>query len=76
MLLVWPDLLEAVAVFTRCLMQTGGMAAVPMGIPALEIHAALQLTGVRRRDWPQVSADVSAMGRLAAEAIQKRTAGK
>lgn len=76
MLLVWPDLLPAVAVFSRCVMQVGGMAGAPMGIPATEIHSALLIVGLRRADWPGVSADVTAMGQLAAAEIRRRTPRK
>lgn len=57
-------------------MAAGGMSALPLGIPAVEMQAAAQLVGVRRRDWLMVSSDVAAMGRIAADAVQKRARSK
>jgi hypothetical protein len=68
-LVVWPDLLPAVAVFQRCVPAiAGGMAPHSLGIPASEIRAALVLARAPRADWPEISEDVSAMGRVAAQA--------
>lgn len=71
-LLVWPDLLQAVAVYTRCVMAVGGMAGASMGLPASEVLAALKMLQVPRAEWEQISADVSAMGHLAANGINAR----
>lgn len=73
MLLVWPDLHDAVAVFDRCVMAAiGGMGVVWQGIAATEIRAALTLARIPRARWLDVSDDVSRMGRVAADAMNKR----
>jgi hypothetical protein len=72
-LFVWPDLLDACAVFERCVLSAiGGMGVHYQGIPAAEIRAALVIARVPRARWLDVSADVSSMGRIAADAHNQR----
>ena len=65
-----------VAVFRRCVMSVGGMSGAPMGLAAIEIRAALELLDVPREDWPQVSADVSVLGQIAAHGRNLRAQAK
>ena len=65
--------MDAATAFNRCVMSAaGGFGVAWLGIPALEVHAALSLMGVPTSEWPQVSADVAAMGRIAAEGFNRR----
>lgn len=76
-LYVWPDLRDAVRVCQRCVQATtGGMALIWHGIASAELEAALRLMGLPAERWPEVSADVAEMGRIAADGFNRRTASR
>lgn len=67
---------DAVQVFTRCrqeYMPAGG-GAHALGLSALEIDAALRLSGVPAERWPEISDQVLHMGKVAAQALNERGA--
>lgn len=67
---------DAVQVFLRCtqLYSTSMAGACALGLTAMEIEAACRLCTVPRSTWPEVSMDVLHMGRIAAEALNRRQA--
>jgi hypothetical protein len=50
----------------------GAGRAICMGIAATEIHAALQLRCLPRRQWPEVAQGIQLMGRMSASTINKK----
>lgn len=48
---------------------SGAGGAICLGIPATEIHAALQLQRVPRPQWREVAAGIQLMGRVGAAMI-------
>lgn len=73
-LYVWPDLMDAVCAFSRCVQTViSGMTVSWLGISASEIRASLELTGVPVSDWPATSSDISEMGRIVSGELNRRS---
>lgn len=72
---VWPENWLAVRIFvdleTSWTLVVPGFGAGPrrVGLPATEIHAAVSLCGVRKRDRPNLYRDLRTMERAAIEAM-------
>ena len=71
---VWADLMPAVDVFGRCLVEglMGMGGVVWLGISAVEVRAAMAAARIPPRQWPDVAEDVQAMGSVVAEERNKR----
>lgn len=67
---------NAVQVFLRC--AQGYLASMAgawaMGFTAVEIESGCRLCAIAERDWPELSEQVRDMGRVAAEALNRRHA--
>ncbi|MCC6593009.1 MAG: DUF1799 domain-containing protein [Xanthomonadales bacterium] len=63
---VWACNWRAFTVYQSCQLTHVGMSGACLGLSAREIHAALELHGVPRSRWRDLSADLMVMGRAAA----------
>lgn len=63
-------------VYQSCQLTHVGMSGACLGLSAAEIRAALELHGVPRSRWRDLSADLMVMGRAAAGYLAEKAKAK
>lgn len=63
---VWRCNARVVRVYRTCQLSHVGMSGACIGLSAVEIRTALELHGIPRKQWREMSADLAVMGHAAA----------
>ncbi len=69
---VWRCNARVVKVYRTCQLSHVGMSGACIGLSAVEIRTALELHGIPRKDWRDMTADLTVMGVAAANYLAEQ----